>query len=82
MHRSTGCAARVRLLAGRLDHAVLHLDGAAHGVDDAAELNEASVARALHYERKLAGPGFIFRIISPDRNRVGGTSANLCRVPE
>ncbi len=24
-----------------LDHAVLHLDGAAHGIDHAAELNEA-----------------------------------------
>ena len=30
-----------------LDHAVLHLDGAAHGVDDAAKLDEAAVAGAL-----------------------------------
>ena len=30
-----------------LDHAVLHLDGAAHGVDHAAELDEAAVAGAL-----------------------------------
>ena len=30
-----------------LDHAVLHLDGATHRVDDAAELDEAAVAGAL-----------------------------------
>ena len=29
-----------------LDHAVLHLDGAAHGVDHAAELDEDAVAGA------------------------------------
>ena len=32
-----------------LDHAVLHLDGAAHGVDHAAELYEISVAGALDH---------------------------------
>jgi len=31
-----------------LDHAVLHLNRAAHGVDHAAELNETSVAGALY----------------------------------
>ena len=31
-----------------LDEAVLHFDGAAHGVDDAAELDEASIASALN----------------------------------
>ena len=30
-----------------LDHAGLHFDGAAHGVDDAAELDKVAVARAL-----------------------------------
>src|SRR5580704_9345672 len=30
-----------------LDHAALHLDGATHGVDDAAELDEAAVAGAF-----------------------------------
>ena len=35
-------------LAGvALDHAVLHLDGAAHGVDHAAKLDETAVAGAL-----------------------------------
>ena len=32
-----------------LDHAVLHLDGAAHGIDYAAELNDASVAGAFDH---------------------------------
>jgi hypothetical protein len=32
-----------------LDHAVLHFDGAAHGVDHAAELDDTPVAGALHY---------------------------------
>ena len=32
-----------------LDHAVLHLDGAAHGIDHAAKLYDAAVAGALHY---------------------------------
>ena len=31
-----------------LDHARLHLEGAAHGVDDAAELYDRAVAGALH----------------------------------
>ena len=30
------------------DHAVLHLDGAAHGVNHAAELNEDAISGALH----------------------------------
>ena len=30
-----------------LDHAVLHLDGAAHRIDDAAEFDDAAVAGAL-----------------------------------
>ena len=38
LRRKTGVA---------LDEPVLHLDGAAHGVDDAAELDEAAVAGAL-----------------------------------
>ena len=41
--------AALRRKAGvSLDHAVLHFDGTADCVNDAAELNETSVARALH----------------------------------
>jgi hypothetical protein len=32
-----------------LDHAVLHLDGAAHRVDNAAEFNDGSIAGALDH---------------------------------
>ena len=45
-----------------LNHAVLHLDGAAHGVDDAAELNETSVAGALHHAPVMHGDGRIDQI--------------------
>jgi len=30
------------------DHRILHLDGAAHGINHAAELDESSVARPTH----------------------------------
>ena len=49
-----------------LHHAVLNLDGAAHGVDDAAELNEAPVAGALHYASVMRGDGGIDQI-APQR---------------
>ena len=40
-------AAVLRHAGIALDHAVLHLDGAAHGIDHAAELDERSVAGAF-----------------------------------
>ena len=42
-----------------LDHAALHLDGAAHGIDHAAELDENAVARALHDAAMVDGDGGI-----------------------
>ena len=45
-----------------LDHAVLHFDGAAHGVDDAAELDEAAVAGALDHAAVVHGDGRIDQI--------------------
>jgi hypothetical protein len=45
-----------------LDHAILHLDGAAHGVDHAAELNKCSVAGALHHAPAVHGDGRINEI--------------------
>ena len=45
-----------------LDHAVLYLDGAAHSVDNAAELNETSVAGALHHAPVMHGDGGIDQI--------------------
>ena len=45
-----------------LDHAVLHLDGAAHGVDHAAELDEDAVAGALDDAAVMRGDGRIDQI--------------------
>jgi hypothetical protein len=38
-----------------LDHSVLNFDGAAHGVNYAAKLNDASVASALNYTPMMHG---------------------------
>ena len=55
--------AALRRKAGvALDHAVLHLDGTAHGVDHATELNETSVAGALHHAPVMHGDGRIDQI--------------------
>ena len=45
-----------------LDHAVLHLDGAAHGVDHAAKLDERAVAGALDDAAVMRGDGGIDQI--------------------
>ena len=45
-----------------LDHAVLHFDRAAHGVDHAAKLDEASVAGALDDATVMHGDGGIDQI--------------------
>ncbi|MCS4094049.1 hypothetical protein FHT76_005749 [Rhizobium sp. BK176] len=42
-----------------LDHAVLHLDGAAHGIDNAAEFNQRSVSGALDDTAVVHGDGWI-----------------------
>jgi hypothetical protein len=55
-----------------LDHAVLHLDGTANGVDHAAELNEVPVAGALHYAPVMRGDGGIDQIApQPAQSRQG-----------
>ena len=45
-----------------LDEAVLHLDRAAHRVDDAAEFDEAAVAGALDHATMMHGDGRIDQI--------------------
>jgi hypothetical protein len=45
-----------------LDHAVLHLDGATHGVDDAAELDQAAVAGAFDDAAVMRGDGGVDEI--------------------
>jgi hypothetical protein len=45
-----------------LNHAVLHLDGAADGINHATELNDASVAGALHGAPVMRSDGGIEQI--------------------
>ena len=45
-----------------LDHAVLHLDGAANGIDDAAKLDDAAVAGALDDAAVMHGDGRVDQI--------------------
>jgi hypothetical protein len=45
-----------------LDHTVLHFDGAANSVDYAAELNQSSIAGALHDAPLVHGDGRINQI--------------------
>ena len=55
-----------------LDEAVLHLDRAAHGVDDAAELDEAAVAGALDDAPVMRGDGGVDQIAAqPPKPRQG-----------
>ena len=44
------------------DHRVLHFDGAAHGVDDAAKLDERAVAGALDDAPVMHGDGGVDQI--------------------
>ena len=57
-------AALRRKASVALDHAVLHLDGAAHGIDHAAKLDDAPVAGALHHAPVMHGDGGIDQIAS------------------
>ena len=52
-------AALGRKASVAFDHAVLHLDGAAHSVHHAAELDESAVAGALHDAPVMGGDGGI-----------------------
>jgi hypothetical protein len=45
-----------------LDHPILHFDGAAHGIDDTAELDDASVAGALDDAPVMGGDGRVDQI--------------------
>ena len=49
-----------------LDEALLHLDGATHGVNDAAELDDAAVAGALDHAATIDGDGRIDEV-APQR---------------
>jgi hypothetical protein len=63
-----------------LDHAVLYLDGATHGVDHAAELDEAAVAGALDDAPAMRGDRGVDQIAAqPPQPRQG---AILIRASE
>ena len=49
-----------------LDHTVLHLDGAAHGVDHAAKFDKRAIAGPLHDAAVMHGDGRIDQI-APER---------------
>ena len=55
-------AAVLRHAGIALDHAVLHLDGAAHGIDHAAELDQRSIAGALDHAPVVHGDGRIDQV--------------------
>ena len=65
-----------------LDHAVLHFDGAAHGVDHAAELDEAAVAGALDDAPVMCGDGRVDQIAAqpPQPRQVRSSSAPASRL--
>jgi hypothetical protein len=46
----------------RFDHGILHLDGASHGIDNAAELDQRAIARALHHAPLVHGDGGIDQV--------------------
>src|SRR4249920_2562614 len=55
-----------------LDHTVLHLDAAAHGIHDASELYEDAVTRPLHYAPVMRCDGGIDQIApQPAQSRQG-----------
>ena len=55
-----------------LDEAVLNFDGAAHGVDHAAKLDEAAVPGSLHDAPAMRGDGRVDQIAAqPPEARVG-----------
>ena len=53
-----------------LDHAALHLDSTAHGVDNAAKLDEGTVASALHDSAVMDGNGRVDQV-TPQRTKPG-----------
>ena len=55
-----------------LDHGVLHFDGAAHGVDHAAEFDESSIAGALYDTTVMHGDRRVDQIAAqPSKPRQG-----------
>ena len=60
-----------------LDHAVLHLDGAAHGVDHTAELNKTPVAGALYHVPVCTATVGSIRSLRSARSRASVLSSSM-----
>ena len=83
MNADADLDAAIRRKAGvAFDHAILHLDGTAHGVDHATKLHETSVAGALHHASVMHGDGRINQITPecPGRANVRSSSAPVSRL--
>src|SRR5271163_3334359 len=66
-----------------VDHRVLHLDGAAHGIDHAAELHESSVAGPFEHTPVMYGDGRIDEIAAQSSEpRQGTILVNACQPAE
>src|SRR5271168_4211068 len=63
-----------------LDHGVLHFDGAAHGVDHAAEFDQSSIAGALYDTTVMHGDRRVDEIAA--ERPEAGKSAILVRARE
>jgi hypothetical protein len=59
-----------------LDHAVLHLDGAANRIDDASELNEGAIARPLNNAAVMQSDGGSNRSLRSARSRASVRSSS------
>ena len=62
-----------------LDHAILHLDCAANGIDDASELYEDAVTRPLDDAAVMHGDGGIDQIAS-QRSEAGKSRSPSCSI--
>jgi len=66
-----------------VDHRVLHLNGATHGVDHAAELDESSIAGPFEHAPIMYGDGRIDEIAAQSSEpRQGPILVNACQPTE
>jgi hypothetical protein len=66
-----------------LDHSILYFDGAAHGIDDAAEFNESAVASTLECPPIMDGDGGIDEVAAQrSQSRQGAILVRSCQSAE
>ena len=74
-------AKRVDNYINSLGAVLMHLDGAAHGIDHAAELDESSVARPFEHTPVMYGDGRIDEIAAQSSEPRQGTILVNARQP-